>query len=498
MTSRPSASQTQSLELRRYVVVLGRRWRAIVLGVLVGLLASGAFLLVQPRTASASALVNVNVISSEPFNQPREPSGLIDPQTEVQTARSSVVIARTAEQLGGDLGPGEVRASLSAEVETDATVVRITYTAPTPEEAVAGADAAAEQFLVYRGELAEQKVANISDQLTARRDLLRDDLLRVTQQLATSQDGSGRAIQAESDRQLLNLELNSLLSQLNSIRAIDTTGGTILTSAGDVGAYVSPSTQTALLVGAATGLALGLVLAMARHALDRRVRDGYVIDDLGAGPVLAGLPTSAASNPLEDVRSLREQLVVDLPAGVRVIAVVDLEAGMPAANLAVLLALAEAESGRQVNLVLPEFAANDRETLLRRLGSRHARRSDDLGRVSWTDRPHLVVTPLSPADASPDTASALTALLDEPGAAPHTTVIAVPEAAPRATRLSAVRHADRTLLAVARAVTKRPAIQAAVDDLASVDGNLAGTVLLAPGASLTPVLSTSSAAMAGR
>ena len=485
-------AQTQTLELARYWKVLRRGWLVVILSGVIGLLAGAAYLATQPRVAAASTMVNVNVISSEPFNMPREPSGLIDPQTESQTARSSVVVARTAQELGGDRTPAEVRAALSAELEPDATVLRITYSADSPEEAVAGADEAARQFLAYRGQLAVAKVKKISDQLTQRRDLLRDDLLRVTQQLAKAPDGSGRAVQAESDRQLLNLELNSLLSQLNAMRGIDTTGGTILSSASDVGAYITPSAPTLLLVGLLAGLAGGLVLAFVRYYLDRRVRDDFTVLEAGGGPLLSVDARDGTDTSL-DARPLREQLVVHLPDAARTVAVLDVAPDLGASRVALRLALAECDAGREVELILPGVAEAESFALLAELGPRGSATGnparEQVTVVRYRDHPRLTVSCWGPTQPGLDAASLLDAHLS--GKRPvDTTVVAVSVSAGRAVRLAAARLAHACVLVLSLGQARKAALRAAVADLDSVGADLAGSVIVPKATERPAVLSS--------
>ena len=70
--------QGQYVELGHYTRVLRQRWPLVVLGMLLGVLGGLGYLAVAPQHVQATAVVNLNVISSEPFNDTRPESQLID------------------------------------------------------------------------------------------------------------------------------------------------------------------------------------------------------------------------------------------------------------------------------------------------------------------------------------------------------------------------------------------------------------------------------------
>jgi uncharacterized protein involved in exopolysaccharide biosynthesis len=189
-------AQGSSVELGRYFQILGRRWLTVVVCTLLGAGLGLAYLALKPQRATASALVYLNVVTATPFTNTREPSGLLDPQTEVQTARSAQVLNRAATEVGG-VTASDLRSALRVELLSDATVVRITYESDSQEKAVAGADAVAKEYLAYRGQLAEDKITNIDARLNQQRNDLRDQLQAANTRLAKAKPGSTAAIQAD-------------------------------------------------------------------------------------------------------------------------------------------------------------------------------------------------------------------------------------------------------------------------------------------------------------
>jgi uncharacterized protein involved in exopolysaccharide biosynthesis len=478
--------ESSSVDVGRYVSVLRRRWLVILATTLVGLGLALAFLAVRPPLATATALVNVNVISADPFDNAREPSGLIDPQTEVQTARSSAVLAAAADEVGTGVTPSELRASLALQVLTDATVMRISYSSEDRAEAIAATDAVAEQYLAYRSQLASERIGAITQRLADKRNELRDQLRAVNQRLADAQPGTSRAVQAESDRQLLNLELDSLLTRINTAESIDISGGTVLTAAEQNQVYLKPSRRLVLASGLLGGLLLGVVLAFARNYQDRRVFDGHDVTSAKAGPYLGTVPpvsrNGSALDPqqLETVRGVRERLLATLPAGHSSLSVVDL-GGRVASEAPVALAVTMAQAGQDVELVLAGYQPEELERIARDFGLAPTG-SGDSGVPSYgSDRfPSLTTLVVNddPRSGRP-AASVLDDLLTRAAAPAGVTVISVAPGVGESLRLSAARLSRAVIALVRRRRTSVDELAHLASEVPAVGARLHGTILLA-------------------
>ncbi|GAA1529121.1 Wzz/FepE/Etk N-terminal domain-containing protein [Nocardioides humi] len=311
-----------TVEVGRFVTVLLRRWRTIVVCLVVAMIAAAAYLALAPTSVTATAQVNIEVITDQPFSGQRQPSALIDAATERELARSTEVVERAAEALGGGITARQVRRGLSVEVLAGATVMRIGYTADNATTAVKVADEVASQYLRYRGELATERQQAALAPLIERRDALQAQL----QQAAT-----GRTA-------LLN-ELSQLVSQISGITTLGTSGGTFLVHASDVAPTVSPRSTTVLAAAGLLGLLGGAVLAVVADAVRRRVHDATDVVAGGGGPLLASLrarqPAELASEHDADAlltawHRLRPQIDVDVP----VMLVVGASDGAPAAEVA--------------------------------------------------------------------------------------------------------------------------------------------------------------------
>ena len=480
-------AEPQTLELRRYLLILRRRWPTVLLGALLGLAAGVLYLVVVPTTASASTLVNVNVISAEPFNNPREPSGLIDAQTEVQTARSSAVVTAVADRLGDRTTPSEVRSAVAAEVYNDATVVRITYTADSPATAVAGATAVAEAYLDYRSELAQAKLETITAQLSDRRDILRGQLVAVNRVIASAPAGSNRATQALSDQQLLSIELDSLLNQLNAASGIDTRGGNILTAASDNEVPVRPRTGFVLAVALLAGLILGAALTFARNALDRRVFDSYDVREAIGAPVIASMGSSSQAGTdidptdLEAVRGLRERLLAMLPERGSVLAVADVGRSSQPSEVALGLSRAMAEAGRSVELVLAEYPSAFLERVSGKLGLVPDTASPDvagLTRYRMEGTPGVTVTVAGDGGSSRPAAGLLLESLSDENRSADITVFAMPPRSTSSLRLAAGRLGHSLIAVVSSRDTRIDDLIRLAEEMRAVGARIHGTVMV--------------------
>lgn len=474
MTSLDTTAPTA--ELGRYVRAVIRRWRVVLVFALLGAVLAAAYLAARPTQATASALVSLNIISQDPFDTQREPSGLIDAQTEVQTARASAVVRRTADALGG-ITQAEVRSHLTAEHIPDATVIRITYTSDTVDRATAGADEAAQQFLAYRGEVAAARLDAIAQRLGDRRDLLRDDLQQVNQALSEAEPNSPERAQAVADRELLDLELSNLVTKINSVNSVDTTGGTMLTYASDVGAFLSPNKPMILITGVLAGLLLGMVAAFVREARDRRIRDVMDVRDAGGGLLLARLSGLQAdeSADAEALGSAWEQLSADATNGAMVIMITDVApsaaSSMVATDLAV--ALADADVAVTVELVISGMDATFTESLKRSLGLDEKTRSPDWSQNGSRRHKNLVVSIAQSAMVT----KAVRDHLTRPDRSAPIRIVAVPATEGRSAVLGVARQSSAVVLVAIHETTRHRDLQALCKDLDGVHARVSGTVL---------------------
>lgn len=269
-----------------YVRVVVRYWYYLLLGLLVGSLAGVAYLAVRPQVITASSVVELSIITSDPFGLDRAPSSLLDIGTEQQVARSYLVAERAASDLDEVLTPSQVRSASEVMVGSQGTVVTINFTAADEELAREGADAVANSFLEVRGEQVERR---ISDQLATIEERLGELAAEQSDLLAVS-DPDVESSLAESQGQLIRNEIQALSQQRTNLNAVDTSGGRLLTSASAAEVWASPSRLMVQAAGGLTGLLGGLVLAFVRQRFSHRVADVAELESVTGAPALGPGP----------------------------------------------------------------------------------------------------------------------------------------------------------------------------------------------------------------
>lgn len=114
----------------------------VVLATLVAV--GAAFLAVQAKPVTYTATAEVVVSPTQTDTNPIQP----DMGTERAIARSGVVVLAGATELGED--PATVTRNLSVSVVLESFVLRISYTAGSPDDAVRGASVLARAYIDYR------------------------------------------------------------------------------------------------------------------------------------------------------------------------------------------------------------------------------------------------------------------------------------------------------------------------------------------------------------
>ena len=464
-----------------YPVVLRRHWWVVVTGAAIGLLAALAYLLAGNISYSATAAVDVNAISSEPFNATRPSSGLLDAQTEQQLAQSSTVVVAVSDALGGSPRPSEVRNHLRAKLPAGGTVMQIDFTAASADDARLGVAAAADNYLSYRSELAQNRQNAVIENLRTQQKSLRAQLAAANAAIFSTKPQSTARTQAVSDRQSVTIALGTLSSQLNSIASIDTSGGTVLTSSGTTSVSSSPSPVNLLVTGLLVGLVLGLVAAFVLDRWGRRVKDDRDVARAGAGSLLVSLSERSGSVPptgsdVDQVRVLRERTLAMLNGSGGVVALLDRTHGPNPSDVPVNLALSLLEGGYSVSLVLDGYDSLLEHVLVGGLDLVRLSPVDQGGDVAFDSRAYdgLQVRQLS---GSSQVIAGGQNWQDEPGRPDHVRVIAVGNAVSRGAQLTGARSADVVLL-VADDHLSRSKLTHASAELAAVGAVVGGVVLV--------------------
>ncbi|WP_017571316.1 hypothetical protein [Nocardiopsis halotolerans] len=276
-------------ELREYTAVLPRRWRLLGAGVLGGLALASAAVIGLPATHTSVAAVQVRPSGMAEFTGERSGrlAGEVNLDTEAQILMSDRVSSAVAEALPGD-GPGaeELRERVDVSVPPNSSVLEISYSAPDPEAARAGAQAYADVYLKLRRTGIDDLIGDHLEALRGEQEARYEDLAEAAAEGTPGGDARVDALRAEIT------ELGDAITPLSAL-AETVDPGRVITPADLPEDASSPRPVLWLVGGAALGLLTGLLAAVVRDRLDPRLHGTEDTARIGAVPVLLDLSERA-------------------------------------------------------------------------------------------------------------------------------------------------------------------------------------------------------------
>jgi succinoglycan biosynthesis transport protein ExoP len=345
------ALSTRPTTLAGYLEIVRRRiWIILVLLVLA---AGSAYFIGRSQSplykATAQILVNrasvVTAISGVQDPTLGDPTRFL--ATEADIARSPTLLDRVvaSAHVPGMTTGSQLLAQSDVTPESNADLLDISVSWPTPGGATTLTNTYADEFTRYKTELDTQKVNAALATIRAR---------------IASLEARGKA----GSQSLVTLE--QYQSQLETIGTLLAGNTTVLRPAPGAG-KLRPRPNRAAILGALLGAALGLGLAFLLEALDRRVRSESEIEDMLGMPLLGRLPEPArhlrdakalvtlrepASVQAESFRKLRTTVeLLNLERGATTMMVTSAVPGEGKSTTVANLAVSFARSGRQVALV---------------------------------------------------------------------------------------------------------------------------------------------------
>ena len=260
---------------------LARRWASIVAGSVVGLVVGvvAAF----AASVSHSATVSMTVTSPSPTPAPvvrASLSNTTDMVTEQGIAKSAAVLDAAAEQLGGGLTAADLRSNVEVSGDTNGTIVKIEYVAPTREQAVAAADAISAAYLKERTALVEQRADEMAEGVNEQIKALESELAGLTP--TVDEDGNAKDNPRAAE---ITTELTKLAKEAEQLAPYHATAGRVITSAEASADEVSPSKGRLILITTVVGVFAGLVLVLIRETRSRSLASPTQLADLTALPV---------------------------------------------------------------------------------------------------------------------------------------------------------------------------------------------------------------------
>lgn len=366
-TNRPAAAPAEDEPdlLRDQFKQLLRYRRLIGAGVGIGLL-GGVYLGVSTAdTYVATADIVLRAPTDDPFNPSLAPDKAINIGSERQVALSSSIAEQAAKKLGTDpKGLAALRGGLQVTNPPQTMVLRFTYTSASPREAAKRANALTEAYLLKRQEALDATRDKMVKGYEDQRDPVAKQLDETARQANNLPAGTARdaALTSKTD---LQSKVNTLNSNIAKLAALDMTPGRVTSPATAPTAPDGPGLPMSLALGAAVGLALGLLAAWVRLVFDPAPRsEGDVARALRA-PVLGSLPRDrTGGGPLlaageadprlaEEYRSVAFRLAYDsrFADRRRLLVVAPRGSSETAAAVAVNLAASFAETGKDVLLI---------------------------------------------------------------------------------------------------------------------------------------------------
>lgn len=356
----PELHAAHARDLGDYASLARRRWRWIAAAALAGLCLALAYLSTAQQTWVSTAKVQVLATSSTGDALGARTNDTINLDTEAQLVTSQPVATRAGEMLKSTLTPVALAQRVTIAVPPNTSVMAISYSASSAEEATRGAEAFAKAYLESRQETAQGVLQADVDRLQRLIENTRDDIQDTSVAIARLEGSNERA-----DRAYMVARRSTLTSQLSSYNAelaplVDTevVAGSVIVDAQVPNSPADPDPLVLLPAGLMAGLVLGLGLAAWRERSDRRIHTDAEVERLfGLAPLATlsargrGRGSGRWGHIGHDVRAFYYSLRANGPDSGEVVALVGPDTGTAAEHLDWSLATLAARSGSPTTYV---------------------------------------------------------------------------------------------------------------------------------------------------
>jgi capsular polysaccharide biosynthesis protein/MinD-like ATPase involved in chromosome partitioning or flagellar assembly len=254
------SARLDSFEISDYVGVLRRRWPTIVALTFLGALAAVAYIVVAPKsyTATASVYVTPNAANAAALLG-NKTSTVVNMDNEVQIVTSASVAKLAARDLHVSLPPSALATHVSVTVPANTQILQISCSEGSPESAAKCAQAFATAYLAAREATARAKISSAIQADQAKEKALLAKVISLQAQLKTLRPGSAAATAAHGALANVSTQLAPLRSAIASLEAsTNFKAGYIITAALRP---TVPSSPRKLLVGP-SGVMVGLLLGL--------------------------------------------------------------------------------------------------------------------------------------------------------------------------------------------------------------------------------------------
>jgi Mrp family chromosome partitioning ATPase/capsular polysaccharide biosynthesis protein len=195
--------------------------------------------------------------------------------TNVALASLEGVAVRVKQQLGASSSAEKLKDAVSVHAEGESDLGTVAASWDTPEGAAAVANAFADQIVTVRREAAQADIQRAIDALNA----------TLTEQSPPPEPGAAPAPETAATR-----TLRARISQLQTLKALETGGVRVVEEARPPEGRSSPRPLRNAVIAAVVALALALFLVAALARFDERIGDEDELAALMGAPVLARIP----------------------------------------------------------------------------------------------------------------------------------------------------------------------------------------------------------------
>ncbi|MEU4569474.1 hypothetical protein [Micromonospora sp. NPDC023956] len=343
-----------------------RRWRTVLAAVGLLLLLVVAYLVFVPAVYTATTVVVVRPVVTDPFSLPAGGADrAVNMTAETGIATSNDVIDRVAQITGRDVeGVGN---ALKVETPVGGQLLRFSYAGESEREAVAGANGAADTYLTIRKGMYEDQRAAVLKSYDETISLVTTQRTTTQRQLPSEGSNTGPRTSALLDQiRALNDQLAQLAEQRSKIASADLSPGSVTSAAREPVPSNRDSAPVFVLAGLLGGVLLGAVLAFVREAVDRRVRSAKEASEIIGAPLLGTVQRGKGDAATSDMRYLALALNqwIERPKPVPLV-VLSSDEDEGRAQVSAGLAAVLAEAGHEVRLgSSPESLEQIRPVLL--------------------------------------------------------------------------------------------------------------------------------------
>jgi len=283
------------MEPIEYLRGLERRWKAILLCLLVALTAGWIFTLEddEPGSPATSVKATTHLISSSTLSSL---SAAFRGPTNLETIAALITLGevprRVAETLDYQGDPGALAQNIEVVGDPATGLLSIAATAPTERRAILLANTFAEELMGYLHDRNLELVRSLQDEI----GLLDGQIAELDRQLALASDEDEDVILEE--RELLDFRRQTLVAQYSQLATA--TGGNpsgfeILERATATpvspDASLAPRSRTVrLLIAGIVGLILGVAVALLLERFDARIHSKDAAENAFKLPVLGEIP----------------------------------------------------------------------------------------------------------------------------------------------------------------------------------------------------------------